>query len=161
MKSKELDYYLEHRFLYEVKIAIGLIGGKSFTSKRPSTIQLRKLFKDINLDPLDKRIDIYFSKLKDLTARNSLTSNMIIYPPYWGYETNSNDDSFMADAKTLTHFYNSGCVKVIIQRFLTNVMVGKPILNKPDPLTSDGWHFSRGTLQYIPESQYCAANSRG
>ena len=161
LKSKELDYYLEHRFLYEVKIAIGLIGGKFFTSKRPSTIQLRKLFKDINLDALDKRIDMYFSKLKDLTAQRSLTTNMIIYPPYWGYETNSNNDSLMADAKTLIHFYNFVCDKIINQRFLTNVMVGKPILSKPDPLTSDGRHFSRGTLEYIPASQYCAANSRG
>jgi len=160
LKSKELDYYLEHRFLYEVKIAIGLIGGKFFTSKRPSKTQLRKLFKDINLDTLNKRIDVYFSNLKNLTARESLTTNMIIYPPYWGYETNADSGSLMADAKTLIHFYNFVCDKIINQPFLTNVMVGKPVLNKPDPLTSDGRHFSRGTLEYIPASQYCASNSR-
>ena len=155
LDSKDLEFYQNFPFLYEVKITMALFGGGFFTTNRPNKIKLRHLYSELDKNILNERIKIIFNNIEDLSKDNNIKVNLIVYPPYWGYEKDENG-AFKSIKLVMDSFKKFVCNDLKRFIFLKKILVGKLVGSAEKIYTADKRHFAQGQLEYISDKMYCA-----
>ena len=154
LESKDLQFYQNFPFLYEAKIALSIFGGEFFTTKRPNNIKLRKLYDKLDNKMLKERINTIFYEVEKMAKKNNIIVDLIVYPPYWGYEVDAIGKIKRIKA-VMVSFKEFICNDLKIFTFLNKILVGKPYGSVRQLFSADKRHFARGKLKYISNKNYC------
>jgi len=154
LKSNDLNFYLENPFLFEAKLTLDLITGGFFTSRRPDTQELQKLYSNLDQKLKIKQIKLFFKKLEDISKRHLFEIELIIYPPYWGFET-TNSDILIENRNIMSSFNKFSCIFTNNINYINKVIIAQPINLTANLFTSDQRHYSRGNISFISKIEYC------
>ena len=91
LKSDELSNIMSQPFLYDLILLRGLLTGKYFSVNLPDNKKTFVLFRNLDDTEINKRLVLWLNKIKKIknTIRKEL--NIIIYPPYLGFDLSKKD----------------------------------------------------------------------
>ena len=147
LKSDELSNIMSQPFLYDLILLRGLLTGKYFSVNLPDNKKTFLLFSNLDDTEINKRLVLWLNKIKKIknTIRKEL--NIIIYPPYWGFDLSKKDKIYV----------NNKFLKLICniqkEKIFDEIILGKT--NLDINFTEDKRHFATGYLKYEKKIDDC------
>jgi len=148
INSKNLKNVLKNPYIYDLIILKGIMEGKFFSIKKDVNDSNRNQYTNINKFKLDTELSIWIKKISLVLSKVDNSKTLIVYPPYWGYETL---DSEMID-EVRTDYYDFICrkdLKEIFDKIIIAETRSKIIL------TGDKRHFKQSSLNYSYSDKIC------
>ena len=96
-----------------------------------------------------------FKNIGNISKVNGLQVDLIVFPPYWGYEKDDNG-GFKKIEFVMNSFNKFVCNDLKKFIFLNKILVGAPMGTVENPFSADKRHFARGKLEYISVKNYCS-----
>jgi len=156
LASDELPKVMSFPFWYELKIAIGILKGKFFTTKKPNLERTRNYYNSRKII-IRTNFQAFINQLTKAAKSVNAKIDFVFFPPYWAYS--QKEDTSYFEEKIGIELRNFVCDGVVLDPLpVTQTYIAKfPKTLLTDKLfTYDGRHFRTETLTFEPKETYCA-----